>query len=374
MKIKKYIADSMPEAMDVIRKDLGTDAVILQTKQIKQKRFLGLFHKKKIEVIAAKDPHPYQTKKEGTAGNAGPAEKAKPLVQTGQTAEHEILQEIKSLKKIIELETSNKELDLPPDYKIAHHALLMQEVDRSLADEIIADAFAKLESEKEPGRKRIQQTVKGLINDRLNKLTFDGITNEDKIVQFVGPTGVGKTTTIAKIAAQLMLKEKKRVAFITTDTYRIAAIEQLKTYARILNVPLEVAYNVDDYHQAIEKLADHDVILVDTAGRNFRNPTYIDQLKEMMGNVTGISTYLVLALTAKPKDMVGLFEQFKQIPLKEVIFTKMDETSQYGSILSITLPNEIGIAYMTNGQDVPDDLVKPNPSLISELIVGDLHD
>ena len=97
-------------------------------------------------------------------------------------------------------------------------------------------------------------------------------------------------------------------------------------------------------------------------------------MKEMMGNVTGISTYLVLALTAKPKDMVGLFEQFKQIPLKEVIFTKMDETSQYGSILSITLPNEIGIAYMTNGQDVPDDLVKPNPSLISELIVGDLHD
>src|SRR5690606_7134176 len=140
------------------------------------------------------------------------------------------------------------------------------------------------------------------------------------------PTGVGKTTTIAKVAAKLMLKKQKKVAFITTDTYRIAAIEQLKIYARILNIPVEVAYNVDDYKQAIQKLSNYDVILVDTAGRNFRNPVYIKQLKELMGNVDHIATYLVLSLTAKPKDLQDIFIQFEEIPLKEIIFTKLDET------------------------------------------------
>ena len=164
------------------------------------------------------------------------------------------------------------------------------------------------------------------------------------------------------------------MAFITTDTYRIAAIEQLKTYARILNVPLEVAYNVDDYKAAIAKLSDYDVILVDTAGRNFRDSKYITQLTNLIDEVPGIFTYLVLAITVKPKDLHDVFEQFKQIPLKEVIFTKVDETTQYGSMLSITLLNNIGIAYLTNGQDVPDDLIKPDPTSIGKLIVGERNE
>lgn len=286
-----------------------------------------------------------------------------------------VLKEIRHLKTLIELESAKDETKFPALYQLALQQLLDQEVEETLAEAIIQKTMDYLTNEgSEVTETSIENALKQVIRYELNEVTFQGITGENKIVQFVGPTGVGKTTTIAKVAARLILQEKKKVAFITTDTYRIAAVEQLKTYARILNVPLEVAYQIDDYRQAIETFTDYDVILVDTAGRNFREKAYISQLKEMSEDVPSIATYLVLALTTKPKDVQEIFEQFHDIPLTEMIFTKMDETTQYGSILSIALNNRIGIAYLTNGQDVPDDLVKPTPTLISELIVGQEDD
>ena len=108
-------------------------------------------------------------------------------------------------------------------------------------------------------------------------LQFDGINFNRKIIQFIGPTGVGKTTTLAKVAAQSILEHEKKIAFITADTYRIAAIDQLKTYARILNVPVEVAYSIEDYKNALNKFQDYDIIFVDTAGRNFRDVKYVQR-------------------------------------------------------------------------------------------------
>lgn len=370
MKVKKYISDSMPEAMNEVRKDLGSDAVILQSKEIKQKGFLGLFQKKKIEVIAAKDPDLIKDAKNEPTYRKTDTVPINPVVKEEVDSNLAILQEIRSLKEVIKLETAENELNIPVDYKLAYHQLIDQEVNPKLADEIIQHTVRLLASKKEEvTQHEIKAEVKRVIAEKYRDKESEGINGKHKIVQFVGPTGVGKTTTIAKVAAKLMLKKQKKVAFITTDTYRIAAIEQLKTYARILNIPVEVAYNVDDYKQAIQKLSNYDVILVDTAGRNFRNPVYIKQLKELMGNVDHIATYLVLSLTAKPKDLQDIFIQFEEIPLKEIIFTKLDETSQYGSILNISLMNNIGIAYMTNGQDVPDDLVQPTAASISEWIM-----
>ncbi|WP_156855438.1 flagellar biosynthesis protein FlhF [Oceanobacillus sp. AG] len=374
MKIKKYIADTMPEAMNEIRKDFGREAVILQSKEIKQKGFLGLFQKKRIEVIAAHDPDPIKRDSKPLEDKEIKMEQTSKPQSDLQTIEP-VLKEIRNLKNLIELEAAKDETKLPALYQLALQQLLDQEVEKTLAEAIIEKTISFLADEgTEVTETSIANALKQVIRNELNELSFQGITGEQQIVQFVGPTGVGKTTTIAKIAARLLLQEKKKVAFITTDTYRIAAVEQLKTYARILNVPLEVAYQVDDYRQAIETFTDYDVILVDTAGRNFREKAYINQLKEMLEDVPSIATYLVLALTTKPKDVQDLFEQFQDIPLTEMIFTKMDETTQYGSILSIALNNRIGIAYLTNGQDVPDDLVKPTPILISDLIVGQEDD
>ena len=364
----------MPEAMHEVRKEFGREAVILRSKEIKQRGFLGLFQKKKIEVIAAHDPEPLERDTK-LAVNQEFTSKQTNKPQARQQTTDPILKEIQSLKKLMELEASKNADDLPAVYQLALQQLLDQEVENRLAEEIIRETIALLDDgENEVTEADILMAMKRVIHSELNTLPSRGITGERQIVQFVGPTGVGKTTTIAKIAAGLILQEKKKVAFITTDTYRIAAVEQLKTYARILNIPLEVAYHVEDYKQAIERFTDYDVILVDTAGRNFRTKTYVNQLKEMMDDVPPIATYLVLALTAKPKDVQEVFEQFHDIPLTEVIFTKIDETTQYGTILSIALNNRIGIAYLTNGQDVPDDLIKPDATFISDLIVGKADD
>lgn len=370
MKVKKYIANTMPEAMHEIRKELGSDAVILQSKEVKKKGILGLFKKSKIEVVAAIDPQPIQNEKKKVTNESQIIAKQSNLPKKDN---HEILNEIKNLKNILELQSKKAGMDISTEYQLALEHLLDQEVDATIAEEIIQEVANELEG-KEVDLKEINQTITSTITEKLAKYPPEGITGDKNIIQFVGPTGVGKTTTIAKVAAKLMLEDKKKVAFITTDTYRIAAIEQLKTYARILNVPLEVAYNVEDYQKALEKLAAYDLILVDTAGRNFRDTKYIKELKEMIGDSGRISTYLVLSLTAKPKDLNDIYDQFYQIPITGMIFTKIDETTQYGSMLNIVLNKQIGIAYVTNGQDVPDNILHLTPQDLSELIVGEQNE
>lgn len=372
MKVKKYVANTMPEAMKVIRKELGAEAVILQSKEVKRKGFLGLFNKTNIEVIAALDPHPAEVKEKESALDKKVTKFQPKLEAKDEKNNLAILAEIKQLKKILELQTEKFGSVLSPDGELVLHHLLEQDVEPVLAEELINTSFKKYNHNEDTlVYSEIKRAVQAVIKERLEEYPSTGITGSHKIVQFVGPTGVGKTTTIAKIAAKLILQDKKKVAFITTDTYRIAAIEQLKTYARILNVPVEVAYNVQDYQKAVQKLDAYDLIFVDTAGRNFRDAKYINELKMMMGDFDNIATYLVLSLTAKPKDMIEIYDQFYQIPLTEVIFTKLDETTQYGSLLNIVLNKQIGIAYFTNGQDVPDNLLQLSATEISELIAGE---
>lgn len=181
---------------------------------------------------------------------------------------------------------------------------------------------------------------------------------------------MGKTTTLAKAAADSILIHNKKVAFITTDTYRIAAIDQLKKYAEILNVPVEVAYNLEDFKKAAERFADYDVIFVDTAGRNFRNQEYVEDLSRIIEFNTEMETYLVLSLTSKEKDMDDIYHQFSLIKIKQTIFTKADETSTYGTMLNFIIRHQVGVAYLTNGQDVPNDIETASPELIASKILG----
>ncbi|MDY0396381.1 hypothetical protein RWE15_21170 [Virgibacillus halophilus] len=193
-------------------------------------------------------------------------------------------------------------------------------------------------------------------------------------MQFVGPTGVGKTTTLAKIAALEMTKHHQNVAFITTDTYRIAAVEQLKTYAKILDVPLEVAYSAEDYQQAMQKFADYDLIFVDTAGRNFLDATYLNELEQSIELTDNMQNYLVLSLTAKQSDLLLLLKQFEKVHIDGLIFTKLDETRHFGSLFTLPCKSGLGVAYLSNGQAVPDDLIEPNPEDISSFIMGDFDE
>lgn len=334
---------------------------------------MGFFKKKRIEVVAALDSEPLR----GDA--AKPAErKDKPAILKEPVPlknNDEVLSEIKHLKRIIGQISKQGDTNYLPDYNFVFQHLIEQEIERDLAAELI-DSVVKKHAEEElsPAMDRITNDVRDEIESRLADITFEGITYEKKIFHFIGPTGVGKTTTLAKIAAKCMLQDHKKVAFITTDTYRIAAVEQLKTYARILDIPIEVAYTIEDYKEAVDKFSSYDAVLVDTAGRNFRDAKYINELKESIDINLDIETYLVLALTAKPKDLSEIYDQFYQVPVKGVIFTKIDETKQYGSIFNIAVRKQIGISYITNGQDVPDDLMPVTPAVISDSIMGAIDD
>ncbi|MBU5466760.1 flagellar biosynthesis protein FlhF [Virgibacillus sp. MSJ-26] len=373
MKVKKYVAGTMPEAMNLIRKELGSEAVILNSKEIQQGGILGFFKKKKIEVYAGLDEDATE-KKELNINKTSQPSKLSTLASSNEIdSNHTVLNEINYLKKLIEKQSQDKETtSFPAAYQFMYEHLIYQEVMGPLARDVMTNVISYHEENNiDPTTENIKLQVNDEISMRLEHYPFQGVTYDKKIIQFVGPTGVGKTTTIAKVAAKSVLEDYKQVAFITTDTYRIAAIEQLKTYAKILDVPVEVAYTPIDVQKAIDKYSSYDLILVDTAGRNFREDQYIKKLQDETLIKEETETYLVLSLTAKQKDLLDIQKQFQSLPIKALIFTKLDETTQYGSLLSIVSEMNKGIAYVTNGQDVPDDLSEPRPEEIAELITGD---
>lgn len=367
MKIKKYIVRSMPEAMSLIKKDLGNDAVILNSKEIKTGGFLGMFKKKNFEVIAALDETSLPVNKSKQIVKEIPVNLPKVNVNKQQ---NEVLDELKYLRELIASQSFQSEHQFPAEFEHLYQFLLEQEVSRELAKEMIDSMMMKIEVNETVSNDQLKLLLKNEIVSRLSGLSFDGIHfDKQQIIQFIGPTGVGKTTTLAKVAALSILQHEKKIAFITADTYRIAAIDQLKTYARILDVPIEVAYTISDYKNALQKFKDFDLVFVDTAGRNFRDERYVKELKDVIAfEQFKVSTYLVLSLTAKAQDVIDIYGQFEQIPIEKVIFTKVDETLSYGSILNVCINENIAVAHFTNGQNVPDDIVQANPSFISELI------
>lgn len=391
MKIKKYLAPSMPEAMQQIRADLGSDAVILNSKIVQTGGFLGFFRKKKIEVIAAIDPMPKKVPEQVVKVKQPlknvkvadseqvnqsvllPKQPDKKLSVNGE--EQVLLKEITELKKLMKNMHVNGRTSsvIYPDVlqKIAS-VLDEQEIAPTIKEELMNDLVEKwFTVENKPEFQEVSAWAKQLLVKRISHVQYGEISYQKKFVNVVGPTGVGKTTTLAKLAATAVLKDKKRAAFITTDTYRIAAIDQLKTYAKILCVPLEVCYTIEDFQHALEKFNKYDVVFIDTAGRNFRNKQYVEDLQEMIQFDDQMETFLVLSLTSKLKDMEEIYEQFSMVDIQKLIFTKVDETANYGAIVNMIEKYNVGVAYLTNGQDVPDDIFAVNPDVIMNTIFGD---
>ncbi|KGP92874.1 flagellar biosynthesis regulator FlhF [Pontibacillus chungwhensis BH030062] len=373
MKVKKYRAPTMPEVMKQVRSELGAEAVILNSKEIHKGGFLGMFKKKSIEVVAAIDPEPKrdseQTYTMQTIQRSGSISKEKPTDQ-GQN----VYDELQELKKLMKTQSTSSPLVYPGVLQKLYNHLINQEVSERLAKRLIdplvehyyvAKGNVDVATAKEWLKERLSSELEGI--------PFGGIDFSKKYIHLVGPTGVGKTTSLAKIAAESVLSHQKRVAFITTDTFRIAAIDQLKTYAKILDVPIEVAYNLDDYKKAKEKFSDYDLVLVDTAGRNFKDEKYVQELKETVDFEEELETYLVLSITSKATDIEEIYKQFNSVPLKRLIFTKVDETSHYGVMFNMMMKFNIGVAYLTDGQNVPDDIREASSKSIVSKLVGGLH-
>ena len=189
-------------------------------------------------------------------------------------------------------------------------------------------------------------------------------------VALVGPTGVGKTTTIAKLAAQFMLRTGKRVALITIDTYRIAAAEQLRVYGDLMDVPVEVVFDFDQFKRALTRHADKDLVLIDTAGRSPRDTASIEVLKSMLDSGSSIETHLVLASSTREADLEETVRRFSRVPLSGVIFTKVDECMTCGSVLNIPLSRSLPLTCLTNGQRVPEDILEVDPATVIRVVMG----
>src|SRR5690625_636545 len=378
MKIMKYKAKSMPEAIDRIKKDLGANAVILDSKEIKTGGILGFFKKRQVEVIAAIDEtlstREKSVKMERTSNSKtfhrGKVSVNEPGFIT-KDEHYKVLTEIKQVKEMLKANAFQSGQPFSADYALILNFLKNQEVDEQFSTEILQSILNKTSDQQQLTTKELLPLVQDEIVARLKKYSHIGVPVNTKIVQFIGPTGVGKTTTLAKVASNKVINDKKNIAFITMDTYRIAAIEQLKTYAKILNVPLEVVYSIEEYRDALNKLSHYDYIFVDTAGRNFRNDKYVKELKQMI-EVENFKTetHLVLSLASRYKDIKEIYEQFKEVLIENVIFTKLDETTTYGAILNLCFDANINISYITDGQDVPNEIIVPDEQYIGQLMTS----
>jgi flagellar biosynthesis protein FlhF len=355
----------MAEAMQKVRKELGEDAVILNSKVIYTRGFLGLFKKKNLEVIAAIDPQVVKEKKERKAALTQKPIQDKPIVEKKKIdpspkRSDGVEKELKELKQMIQTLTSKSQYDhYPEEIKEVLIYLQQHDLEESLVFKTAEYLIANREEKSMQGASAEDNTLalaKQFLQDKLSNVPSGGVTYQKKYINVIGPTGVGKTTTLAKMAAEAVIEKRKKIAFITTDTYRIAAIEQLKTYAQLLNVPVEVVYKVEDFKKAIEKFSDFDLIFIDTAGRNFREKKYVEDLQKIIDFNEEMETYLVLSLTSKENDLKEIIHQFSTIDINKFIFTKLDETSSYGTMINLMVDYKIGTAYVTTGQSVPEDI------------------
>ncbi|MCF6410585.1 flagellar biosynthesis protein FlhF [Pseudalkalibacillus salsuginis] len=374
MKIKKYIAQTMPEAMKKIRTDLGEDAVILNSKEIRTGGFLGFFTKPSLEVFAALDPDPVLSERNNDYYS--PRNNI-PILTNHSMGQKETLKPAHQSKTPIVADPNVRQTSQPIPFPEKITNIISHLENQGVNSKLRADLSKRLlkrwyrEESEIAADDSIQKWVREEILSLLSNAAFGPFDYDKKYLNLIGPTGVGKTTTIAKIAADAVLNKKKKVAMITTDTYRIAAIDQLKTYAEILNVPLEVAYNREDFKRAQDRFKDYDVIFVDSAGRNYKRAQYVTDLQDVYQFNDEMENYLVLSLTSKYSDMKRIVDQFKNIPIKKYIFTKRDETETFGDVLNLIYETAHGVAYLTIGQNVPDDIIETTPERIVDLVLGD---
>ncbi len=350
MKIKKFEARSFREALARVKKELGHDAVILSSEEIG-----GL--KPKVEVVAAIDQdmdqeelfdrHALKTEPDpGSERTTRPdivsLSTSSPAFNTTAKPAYQdlVLQELQKLRENIEdLRTKGYEVSLPEGKKTLYQYLRTRFIREDLALQL-AEKATDLND------------LSGLIRNEL-KIGWDW--SEKKVVILIGATGVGKTTTAAKLCGQA-IKRNKRVGLISLDTFRIGAIEQIRIYSRILGVPLIVASSPEEVRDGIEKLNDRDLIIIDTTGRNPKDQSYRNELKAVYALGIPMETHLLISGSSSEHFMNESLSHYHNLPVSRIAFTKMDEAGGFGPVYNFSMQAQKPIAYVTTGQKVPNDI------------------
>lgn len=383
MIIKKYLAKNMNEALIKIRSELGKDAIIISQRKVRAAGVKGYFSPKIIEITAAiensKTPAKSERRKYTKSSNDfnESLEDFKKLIQKGQDGlkAKNIEQQVHKPENKQENKLEKSELD--SEAKEIKNLLSKVIKNTEKEEDLILKKLKDIDIDEvffEEIREQCSDDVKNFEED-FNKVLskdihiWDGDLN-GKVV-LVGPTGVGKTTTIAKLAGRLSLIDKKKVGLITIDTYRIGAVEQLKTYAEIMGIPFRVVITLKEMEQAIKDLEDCDVVLIDTTGRSSKNYMQISELRAYVNKVNADHTALVVSSTTKNRDLDVIIKGYSEIGYDKIIITKLDETRAYGSIYNICKKSNSKIAYITTGQNVPDDIKRPKIEELKKIVLGE---
>ncbi|MHB8130197.1 MAG: flagellar biosynthesis protein FlhF [Mobilitalea sp.] len=401
MIIKKFQANTETEAIMLAKEELGKDAIVMNIKTISPRGIYKLFRKSVVEITAALDENiSYKNDRPKAITPTPPQRKPilpdiiydeepsdKILKKFGNelaTETSAIETKLNNLQIMLEKQMSEKEKGsqektetkvMETNKNIAciqliYNQLISNEVDEKFANQIITEIEGNLK--KDASMDNILASIYQKIILKLGQpKIIEIIGKTPKFVFFIGPTGVGKTTTIAKIASKFKVNEKAKVAFLTADTYRIAAVEQLRTYANILGIPLKVIYTEDEMKLAKEEFSDFDLVFVDTAGRSHRNKDQRDDIELLINTIPEDEReiYLVLSATTKYRDLVNITEAYSEIINYNLIFTKLDETSSIGNLFNIRMLTEAPLSYATFGQNVPDDISRVDAQNIAKQLL-----
>lgn len=410
MIIKKYQGKTEEEATEFARKELGDGIIVMNVKNVKKKGLFAFLKRPLVEVTVALEEEAERfapIKREAQVPTPGGLAKNTPITSAWQKQAEEaseksstemnaIGEKLDSLQSLLEQQIqksqnqeNEKEIENVPEkpvkqeeepksaelvkfMKLMYNMMLENEVDEKYINQIM-DEIEKVHKPNMPFDYALANTYQKMILKFGPTTEITSAGKGPKVVFFVGPTGVGKTTTIAKLASRFTVDEKKKVALLTADTYRIAAAEQLKTYASILEVPFRVIYTIEELENALAEFKEFDYLFVDTAGHSHQNQAQKDAMSAFVHCLDGQvekEVYLVLSATTKYRDLLSIADSYKEIADYRLIFTKLDETSAYGNLLNLGLYTGASISYVTYGQNVPEDMEKFNPQKTVKQLLG----
>ncbi len=405
MRIKKFVASNIKEATEQMKKELGQEAIILHTRKISKGGLLKSVGGEKVEITAAIDENPIrgkehslpqtysrqsvrqpfllESKNASDANDIDTASILESLKQMSGSFEDRALQrdeekpvshnvretsDIVQLKADIEdmkglLQTLTQQLqykhfgEMPESIKEAYLTLLQQDIDEKIVLGITNQIMKKFSGEKIPNRMNVEQIVLNILADQFTSSRAQRQTSKKtKTVVLVGPTGVGKTTTIAKLAATEKLVHGKSVGLISCDTYRIGAIEQLKTFAVIADIPMQVVYRASDLQTAIKKFQRHDVIFIDTVGRSQNAKKELQELKKVIAAAKADEVHLVVSGQTNTPTLTDIVAKYQVVEPTHLLFTKLDEAAIFGPLYNIAQKTKLPVSFFTTGQAVPDDI------------------
>ena len=402
MNLQTFKAPTMAEALTQVKSSMGTDAVILHTRTFQTRQWLGLRRKEMVEITAGRGVGIAERRRQSAASAsrssaapsptygrpgtvtrravesrpASPKEFLETPAATG-AAMLSISQEVAALKSMVKdlvVQTRQRQAPNVPEELFE---LYLRLTSNGVAEDIAADVIKELQRQVRPEHFTQGDFVKDRLVELLEKLvtTTGPIVRAQRtgphVVALIGPTGVGKTTTLAKLAANLKLKERHRVGLITLDTYRIAAVDQLKRYADIIGSPLRVVSGAEELRDAVQSMANCDFLLIDTAGRSPNDALKLNELKGILAAIEPDEVHLVLASTASQQCLELAVSRFGEVRTDKILFTKLDEAANVGVLLNVVRKVNKSLSYVTTGQDVPDDIEVGNGKRLAQLILGE---